>query len=349
MKETDPKEFQFVAEKREKYILGILVIVGGILTLWRTIENSRQNSINKENNDNNLLQSQFSKATELLMSDNIAARLSGIYLFEKIMNSSEEYHWTVIELLTTFVREKRNRYKEEYRIKVDEPIDLTSTIEISDDVYDEEFNDYLPVKTKLRKISVEMDIQAILIIIGRRNILIENDEDYKKNYLNLSQTNLYGAYFSTHESDTSPNYMHFNFHKSILVSSHLSRVNFKYSDFSSANLSNASCSNTHFDHADLTKANLMKTKCNGASFQHADCSDAKFNKSNLFVSHFENSDCTNVDFFAAYCYETNFSSASNIKFEQLKKAETLCGVKGLYQGLRKKIADECPHLFEEPV
>ena len=151
----------FVSEKREKIFTGFLVLLGIILTAWRSYELFKQNRNNdrritheKEENDKrrdhekevsdksinlqqqklkqeqedneekreqerdhhnkNILLQQFSTASELLNKsgdENIAARLSGIYLFEKIMNTNEDYHWQIVELLTAYVREKRdNRF-----------------------------------------------------------------------------------------------------------------------------------------------------------------------------------------------------------------------------------------------
>ena len=176
--------------------------------------------------NNNLTLQQFSKASELLSqsgNENIAARLSGIYLFEKIMNSSEEYHWQIIELLTAYVREKRGRYNEKYYIK-----------EIKSDEFDE--IDYEPNKEFItrefkteylrfgdeketeknefaelyRSIPIEEDIQAILTIIGRRNRKLEDSESLKR-FINLSSTNLYKADLSEGHFEK------FMFKESILV------------------------------------------------------------------------------------------------------------------------------------
>ncbi|HLP92380.1 MAG TPA: hypothetical protein VK184_27780, partial [Nostocaceae cyanobacterium] len=49
----------------------------------------------------------FAKAVELLANKEIEARLGGIYTLERIARDSPEDHWTIMEVLTAFIREKR--------------------------------------------------------------------------------------------------------------------------------------------------------------------------------------------------------------------------------------------------
>src|SRR6185369_11541131 len=125
--------------------------------------------LNKENSDNNLLLAQFSKASELLMNDNITARLSGIYLFEKIMNNSEEYHWTVIEILTAFIREKRS--KDKYIVNEENGyFDERNGFVYNSEALNESYIKTITIKTDLNKtdanlitfraIPIEKDVQA---------------------------------------------------------------------------------------------------------------------------------------------------------------------------------------------
>lgn len=127
----DKQKLDAIKDNRSTFIhigAGVLALIGIYLTWRRTNALDNLNKINKENYDflneknrqdsktaeNNLILQQFSKAAELLNNDKIEARLSGIYLFEKIMNSYEEYHFPVIEILSAFVRE--NRKNKEYEV-----------------------------------------------------------------------------------------------------------------------------------------------------------------------------------------------------------------------------------------
>jgi hypothetical protein len=52
-----------------------------------------------------LISNQVSKGFEQLASDKMAMRLGGIYALEGVMNTSEQYHGSVLEGLCAFVRE----------------------------------------------------------------------------------------------------------------------------------------------------------------------------------------------------------------------------------------------------
>ena len=47
----------------------------------------------------------FTKAIEQLGSDNLAVRLGGIYALERIAKDSKRDHWTIMEVLTAYVRQ----------------------------------------------------------------------------------------------------------------------------------------------------------------------------------------------------------------------------------------------------
>jgi hypothetical protein len=49
----------------------------------------------------------FSKSIEHLGSDKIDIRLGGIYALEQIAIDSPKYHWTIVEIINAFIREKR--------------------------------------------------------------------------------------------------------------------------------------------------------------------------------------------------------------------------------------------------
>ncbi|MBD2086566.1 MULTISPECIES: pentapeptide repeat-containing protein [unclassified Coleofasciculus] len=99
----------------------------------------------------------FTKAIELLDSEKISSRLGGIYALKRIAEDSKKDHWTIMEVLTAFVREKAPLKKEEIQ---------------------QEQSPKIPT-----------DIQAALTVIGRRNV----KRDPNNQRLNLQNTNLGGA------------------------------------------------------------------------------------------------------------------------------------------------------------
>jgi len=100
----------------------------------------------------------FTKAIEQLGSDNISIRLGGIYALERIAKDSDRDHWTIMEVLSAFVRENA------------------------------------PVKEKKAEGEQQLpklpaDIQAILTVIGRR----DTEKDPNNQRINLINVNIAGA------------------------------------------------------------------------------------------------------------------------------------------------------------
>src|SRR5262249_28259945 len=80
----------------------IAQIIGGLvvlLGLYATFKNVRVAEEGK-------LTERFSKAVELLGSEKLDVRLGGIYALERIAQDSQKDHWSVMEILTAFVREQ---------------------------------------------------------------------------------------------------------------------------------------------------------------------------------------------------------------------------------------------------
>src|SRR5215475_11967808 len=85
--------------------LTIAQIIGGLvalLGLYATFKNVRVAEEGK-------LTERFSKAVELLGSEKLDVRLGGIYALERIARDSRKDHWTVMEILTAFVREQSKK------------------------------------------------------------------------------------------------------------------------------------------------------------------------------------------------------------------------------------------------
>ncbi len=82
----------------------------------------------------------FTRAIEQLGSSELAIRLGGIYALERIARDSERDHWPIMEVLTSFVRQKAP-WSEEAAMYEDENTPLPST---------------------------RADVQAVLTVIGRR-------------------------------------------------------------------------------------------------------------------------------------------------------------------------------------
>src|SRR5262247_1209777 len=92
--------------------IGGLLVLLGLYATFRNIGIARENLRVAEEGK---LTERFSKAVELLGSDKLDVRLGGIYALERIAQDSLKDHWTVMEVLTAFVREQSHKEAIQYR------------------------------------------------------------------------------------------------------------------------------------------------------------------------------------------------------------------------------------------
>ena len=90
------------AELENAYRATLVQTLGGVfffvtaLLSWRNVEVAEEKQVTER----------FSKAIELFGSDKLEVRLGGIYALERIAKDSPKDHWTIMEVLTSFVRQK---------------------------------------------------------------------------------------------------------------------------------------------------------------------------------------------------------------------------------------------------
>jgi predicted polyphosphate/ATP-dependent NAD kinase len=83
--------------------------LGGLvlsMTAWVGYQNFRVGEKNLKVSEDKQVTERFSKSIEHLGSDKIDVRLGGIYALEQIAIDSAKYHWTIVEILSAFVRER---------------------------------------------------------------------------------------------------------------------------------------------------------------------------------------------------------------------------------------------------
>ncbi|MBI5325619.1 MAG: pentapeptide repeat-containing protein [Ignavibacteriae bacterium] len=193
-------------------------IVAGVFFLLTAFLTYTQIQNEKIATNDRLTLDQYQKAIDQLKDTVMASKFGGIYSLEKIMNENEYYHWKIIEILSNYIREKRFI---KYNLAPKEQLDI--------------------------------DIQTILTVLGRRN------SNFKNNYnfllVDLSYSNLYRANFAVNDTN-GRNFKNYNFKNS----------NLQHTYLTSAHFENAYCAQTHFDTAD----------CLNAHFENADCRYADF-------------------------------------------------------------------------
>ncbi len=259
--------------------LTIAQIIGGLallLGLYFTYLNVKTAQDNLRVTEEGKLTDRFSKAVELLGSGNLDVRLGGIYALERIARDSQKDHWTVMEVLTAFVRENSPYNPEEYE-EVEKPKEV-----------------------KLRE-----DIQAIMTVIGKR-IWIETEPkslnlqnvDLGKCFLSkanlsgvdLRRTSLWKANLSganlTEANLVGTDLIEADLNKAKLIKANLSRaylrgVSLIEADLSEAKLIGTDLSKAKLIRANLRKADLSRTYLLEASLRRADLSRADLRNANL--------------------------------------------------------------------
>jgi len=171
-------------ETRKTYaqIVGGLVLLFGLYLTYRRITATERNvQVAQEGQ----ITERFTRAIEQLGNPQLEIRLGGIYALERIAKDSVDDHWTIMEVLTTYVRENAKWEQEPYR-----PVSLPKSKQNR--------------KNKKEKLKhsepVEpippprpADIQAILTVVGRRKWIDTEEAAINLCYTNLQAADLHGA------------------------------------------------------------------------------------------------------------------------------------------------------------
>jgi hypothetical protein len=167
----------------------------------------------------------FTRAIEQLGSGKREVRVGGIYALERIARDSEKDHWTTMEVLTAFVRERA-------------PWSLNKS-----------------ASEKAGRPRLYADIQAVLTVIGRRKRTYNNGEDLA---LDLFGTDLRKADLRRAHLEKA------NFNGACLVDANLLDAHLEGADFWEAHLQMANLCEAHMEEAVLTGAHLEGADMSGA-------------------------------------------------------------------------------------
>jgi hypothetical protein len=209
-------------------IIGGGVLLFGLYFTWRTVtignENLKVGQDNLRVTEEGKLTERFSKAVELLGSENLDVRLGGIYALERIARDSQKDHWTVMEILTAFVRERS--------IAANPPEPAPHGLSQTDKPSDSQESTRQPEAYKV----VTTDIQAALTVIGRRKWV---DQETARQCLDFRIAALQRADLS---------------------GAKLRRANFRGADLTGADLTHVDLTEAILFGTDLSGANLTGAK-----------------------------------------------------------------------------------------
>jgi len=298
LKQKEPIELENDTRRTWAQILGGLFFLITVYFTWRSLQIAKEGQITER----------FTKAIDQLGNkEHLEVRLGGIYALERIARDSKKDHWTIMEVLSSYVR-----IKAPWRGK-DEP---TKEKRMSKG---KEFKGW-PESSHMLP-----DIQTILTILGRRTLSHEKGEVRS---IDLIKTDLRMA--TLFEA---------NFENAVLWGANLENAVLSGVNFSGAELSKANLSGADLRKANLSGVGLFLTNLSGADLKEANLSGADLkvaclSGASLLRTNLSNADLRNVDLREIY----------NLNIKQLSKVKTLEGAK-LDSGLLEQIKKYYPHLL----
>jgi uncharacterized protein YjbI with pentapeptide repeats len=252
-------------------ILGGFAVLIGLYFAWRNITATAETTAkNLELTNQNLeltkegqVTERFTRAIEQLAATDDKGQpklelcLGGIYALERIARDSEKDHWTIMEVMTTYVREHAH-WKE-----ADSPA-----------LQEAHWTDR-PSPNPLAT-----DIQAILTVIHRRMWIYEKSDQR----LNLDQTDLHNANLSDAHLERA--HLEGAFLRyAVLANTNLQFANLDEAHLEGAFLRNAKLSNAGMEGTNLRGANLWDAHMNDANLSQADLRGADLTGAYLKGAH----------------------------------------------------------------
>ncbi|MDX2240281.1 MAG: pentapeptide repeat-containing protein, partial [Leptolyngbyaceae cyanobacterium bins.302] len=277
--EENKREFDASLEHVKAIVGGmgtIATIVGGVV-LYLNFRVAKQNT---EIAEDKQVTERFSKAVDQLGSDKIEVRLGGIYSLERIAKDSPADHWTIMEVLTAFVRERT-------------------------------------IPTSTAQPTVSTDVQAALTVIGRREVTRETkDQRLDLNGTNLSRASLQGANLQQ-ASIQGANLERADLQESNLQATHLLNANLPMAIFQNTNLQGAYLVNANLQGANLRQANLQGAYLVKATLQEAYLVNANLQRANLQGANLQGADFRDVQLNDSILLATDLRKTQNLTLAQL--------------------------------
>ncbi len=273
-----------------------LTAIGLLFSVWEGLEERR---LTQER----LVTERFSKAVEQLgkykdkdgQNEDITVRIGGIYALERIAKDSPKDYWTIIEVLTSYVRNNSSLPRELKQFPKDK-------------------QGWAQRREKQKNLpEVSIDIQTALIVIGR---LEDPYFDQRNEIINLSFSNLRNA--------TLIGYIIRKKHKDIDLTEfdgefvamkgiYLKNANLEGANLEDAKLERANLKNANLEGANLEDANLEYAKLKGANLKGANLKGANLEGANLEYANLKGANLENANLKGADLTPSQVKSACNLK------------------------------------
>ena len=263
------EKFDTSNEVSKSFVSGvgtIATISGGLFVFW-----------NVRLTQTRLITERFSKAVEQLANDKLEIRLGGIYSLERLAQDSSNDRRTIMEVLTSFVREKSPvKVKEKKYGFVEEALAKLNN----------------PAKPKSSSSEIPTDVQAVLDVIRRRH---KQFQLFPSEGLDLSLTNLNQAMLFRVNLRGTSMYM-CDLEDAYLYRSSFRECLFSESNLKGANLAKGDYEDTDFSGASLENANLSLSKFVNTNFEEATLKNASMFGCSLYTTNFAKADISGADF-----------------------------------------------------
>jgi hypothetical protein len=319
-REKEKLKLENDARKTIAQIVGGIIILSGLLFTYSTYRlNVEKQNLDREGQ----ITDRFTTAVSQLGDEEIAVRLGGLYALERIAKDSPRDRWPIMEIISSYVREKSPR---NMSVK---PAPKTDLKKQNNSTYDKKL-EYRKIKT---------DVQTALSIVGRGT-----EQDKFDNRLDLSESNLDGVDL-TNAKFTNTDFYGSEFKRAQLISANLDKSNLDFTDFSGAVLVKANLDYSDLCGARFTGANLQRASFKKASafndyttggedlptlsvmvcgrvvdFSNADLTEANFAGARIGDAKFNNTDLTRANFEETELGGADLSGALYVTFEQLREA-----------------------------
>ncbi|NCR83040.1 MAG: pentapeptide repeat-containing protein [Microcystis aeruginosa K13-05] len=242
-----------------KTIISALGLIATLLAGIGLIVNYFNSQAEMQLTQQRLITERFSKAVEQIGSGKEEVVIGGIYSLERIAKDSREDQWTIMEVLTSYIRKNSP---------------IPSNIQQLEPAAREKALEKLP--------SVSIPVQAALTVIGRRKVenvqagdnLAETTDPNKIKILDLSRTNLRGA----------------NLNRANLNRANLDGANLNGAKLWVAYLNGANLNGANLNGAKLWVAYLNGANLNGAYLNGANLNGAKLNRADLNRAYLNGAD-----------------------------------------------------------
>ena len=243
----------------------------------------------------------YVEAIKLLGSDSETERLGGIYALERIMKDSEKDHWTVVEVLASFVRHRCERRDDTHIVEVDgEHGTLTvSNPPTRDGVAAFEVLCRRPDRPEAHRIDLRnVTLHEVHIEGGRLQDFDLSEADLREATFidcNLESARLNQAVFE----------------KATLATCNLSRAIFDGASLAGARFHNVSLKKASFRNAQMEGTHIDEASMKQADLREADIEDTLFSDVSMHEARFEG---------ATLLGNTVFRNAAGLTPEQLSPA-----------------------------